>query len=214
MAHGRVDCGTCIETSSLTPATRATQNNSGSCFRASSLRKLVACTEFAFVSSRARILKVEVSCQSNREDLHGPPARGGKRRSCLNHVLWHSCRWCFSACRPRRRCESPYCLWHLTPVDLLQGAAVRYDRNCSTAQVLTTPQVVQITTGCAVAMYMWQDRRQGICFHCVKKNADVWWPFAEQNTRALQYFVVHKCSTPQEWARCFSACARVLLAPA
>ena len=20
--------------------------------------------------------------------------------------------WCFSACRPRRRCESPYCLWH------------------------------------------------------------------------------------------------------
>ena len=108
--------------------------------------------------------------------------------------------------------SEPY--YGLTPLDLLQGAAVRYDRNCSTAQVLTTPQVVQITTGCAVAMYMWQDRRQGICFHCVKKNADVWWPFAEQNTRALQDFVVHKCNTPQEWARCFSACARVLLAPA
>ena len=108
--------------------------------------------------------------------------------------------------------SEPY--YGLTPLDLLQGAAVRYDCNCSTAQVLTTPQVVQITTGCAVAMYMWQDRRQGICFHCVKKNADVWWPFAEQNTRALQDFVVHKCNTPQEWARCFSACARVLLAPA
>ena len=108
--------------------------------------------------------------------------------------------------------SEPY--YGLTPLDLLQGAAVRYDRNCSTAQVLTTPRVVQITTGCTVAMYMWQDRRQGICFHCVKKNADVWWPFAEQNTRALQDFVVHKCNTPQEWARCFSACARVLLAPA
>ena len=108
--------------------------------------------------------------------------------------------------------SEPY--YGLTPLDLLQGAEVRYDCNCATAQVLTTPQVVQITTGCAVAMYMWQDRRQGICFHCVKKNADVWWPFAEQNTRALQDFVVHKCNTPQEWARCFSACARVLLAPA
>ena len=108
--------------------------------------------------------------------------------------------------------SEPY--YGLTPLDLLQGAEVRYDSNCATAEVLTTPQVVQITTGCAVAMYMWQDRRQGICFHCVKKNADVWWPFAEQSTRALQDFVVHKCNTPQEWARCFSACARVLLAPA
>ena len=94
--------------------------------------------------------------------------------------------------------SEPY--YGLTPLDLLQGAAVRYDCNCATAEVLTTPQVVQITTGCAVAMYMWQDRRQGICFHCVKKNADVWWPFAEQNTRALQDFVVHKCNTPQEFS--------------
>ena len=55
----------------------------------------------------------------------------------------------------------PY--YGLNPLDLLQGAAVRYDCNCSTAQVLTTPQVAQITTGCAVAIYVWQDRRQGIC---------------------------------------------------
>ena len=94
--------------------------------------------------------------------------------------------------------SEPY--YGLTPLDLLQGAEVRYDSNCATAEVLTTPQVVQITTGCAVAMYMWQDRRQGICFHCVKKNADVWWPFAEQNTRALQDFVVHKCNSPQEFS--------------
>ena len=94
--------------------------------------------------------------------------------------------------------SEPY--YGLTPLDLLQGAEVRYDSNCATAEVLTTPQVVQITTGCAVAMYMWQDRRQGICFHCVKKNADVWWPFAEENTRALQDFVVHKCNTPQEFS--------------
>ena len=37
-----------------------TQNNSGSCFRASSLRKLIVCMDFASVSSRARILTAAV----------------------------------------------------------------------------------------------------------------------------------------------------------
>ena len=92
--------------------------------------------------------------------------------------------------------SEPY--YGLTPLDLLQGAEVRYDSNCATAEVLTTPQVVQITTGCAVAIYVWQDRRQGICFPVVK-NAGGWRPFAEQNTRALQDFVVHKCNSPQEF---------------
>ena len=85
----------------------------------------------------------------------------------------------------------------LAPLDLLQGAEVLYDINCSRAQVCTTQNAVQITTGCAVAIYMWQNRRQGICFPVVK-NAGQWWPFAEQNTMALQDFVVQKWNTPEE----------------
>jgi len=87
----------------------------------------------------------------------------------------------------------------LAPLDLLQGAEVLYDVNCSRAQVCTTQNAVQITTGCAVAIYMWQNRRQGICFPVVK-NAGQWWPFAEQNTMALQDFVVQKCNTPEEFS--------------
>jgi len=84
----------------------------------------------------------------------------------------------------------------LAPLDLLQGAAVMYDINCSNAPVRTTPNVVQITTGCAVAIYIWRDRREAISFPVVK-NSSKWYCFAADSTRALQYFVVQKCNSPE-----------------
>ena len=137
-----------------------------------------------------------VSEQWARASAQGPARRLAEE---IQTRVQYNCMAFIGVCGGAKMSGSePY--YGLTPLDLLQGAEVRYDSNCATAEVLTTPQVVQITTGCAVAMYMWQDRRQGICFHCVKKNADVWWPFAEQSTRALQDFVVHKCNSPQEFS--------------
>ena len=90
-----------------------TQNNSGSCFRASSLRKLVVCMEFASVSSRARILKVEVSVSS--------------RFSAFDSRCFSACDECFLDSRRFSVCDgclldsrSLFSLWAA-----LLGAAVR-----------------------------------------------------------------------------------------
>ena len=85
----------------------------------------------------------------------------------------------------------------LTPLDLLQGAEVLYDCNCSTAEVCERPNAVQITTGCGVAICMWHGTRLAICFPVVK-NAGKWWSVAE-NTMALQDFVVRKWNTPEHF---------------
>ena len=86
----------------------------------------------------------------------------------------------------------------LTPLDLLQGAEVLYDCNCSTAEVCERQNALQITTGCGVAICMWHGTRLAICFPVVK-NAGKWWLFAEKSTMALQDFVERKWNTPEHF---------------
>ena len=84
----------------------------------------------------------------------------------------------------------------LPPLDLLQGATAWYDSCCSKAPVHTTHNLVQFTTGCAVAIYTWHDHREAVSFP-VMKNSSQWNDFAEESSRVLQDFVVQKCSTPK-----------------
>ena len=86
----------------------------------------------------------------------------------------------------------------LTPLNLLQGAEVLYDCNCSTAEVCARQDAVQITTGCGVAIFMWHGKSGAICFPVVK-NARKWWSFAQESTIALQIFVLQKWNTPEHF---------------
>ena len=86
----------------------------------------------------------------------------------------------------------------LTPLNLLQGAEVLYDCNCSTAEVCARQDAVQITTGCGVAIFMWHGKSGAICFPVVK-NARKWWSFAQESTIALQNFVLQKWNTPEHF---------------
>jgi len=90
--------------------------------------------------------------------------------------------------------ENPY---GLTPLDLLQGTSIRYHANCGPEQVLVVScaQEFQPTTGCAVAIYLWQDIRKAISFPVVKNKAQ-WWDFAERNSVALEEALVQKVALP------------------
>ena len=85
----------------------------------------------------------------------------------------------------------------LQPLDLLQGTTIRYDSNCNakSVNVMTTTQEFQLTTGCAFAIYLWQDTRKSVSF-LVVKNAGQWWPFAEHNSIALEEALVQKVALP------------------
>ena len=59
-------------------------------------------------------------------------------------------------------------------LDLLNGIQVQYESNVAAAQVAVDTnaelQIVQMTTGCALAFVMDETMQIGICFTCTNKN--------------------------------------------
>lgn len=88
----------------------------------------------------------------------------------------------------------------LPPLDLLDGVRVHYDANVSAKAVpLRTSsdnQLVQMTSGCALAIVVWGSRIASQCFPVVK-NQFQWWDFSTENSRALQRLTEKKA---EDWA--------------
>jgi len=55
-----------------------------------------------------------------------------------------------------------------------------------------------LTTGCAVAIYLWQETRKAVSFPVVKNQAQ-WWEFAQRNSIALEEALVQKVALPEAY---------------
>ena len=85
------------------------------------------------------------------------------------------------------------------PFDLLEGTIVCYDssvgpEHISEMKTDVMKDIVQITSGCAIAVVLTTESRRAVSFSTVKNNAK-WKPFAEANTLALQKWLEVKVST-------------------
>ena len=90
--------------------------------------------------------------------------------------------------------------WGLTPLDLLQGTNIKYHANCNAASVseVSTTENFILTTGCGVAINIWQDTRQAISL-VVVKNHTQWHSFAGRNSIALMNALVQKVASPRAY---------------
>ena len=90
--------------------------------------------------------------------------------------------------------------WGLTPLDLLQGTNIKYHANCNAASVseVSTTENFILTTGCGVAINIWQDTRQAISLVVVKNHAQ-WHSFAGNNSVALMNALVQKVASPRAY---------------
>ena len=87
----------------------------------------------------------------------------------------------------------------LTPLDLLQGARLRYDAcSAGTIPVTTVDGEFQMTSGCAIAVYIWQDDCRAVSFPVVKNHRQ-WWDFASKNSAALNDALVQKALSPSKY---------------
>ncbi len=82
-------------------------------------------------------------------------------------------------------------------LDLLQGAKIRYDANCGSADVdvQSCKDLFQFTSGCGFGIYCWQTIRRAVSFPCVKNGAK-WCDFATSNTVALEGALTEKVNLP------------------
>ena len=82
-----------------------------------------------------------------------------------------------------------------TSFDLLAGTYVHYDSNVNAKmvdlQTNVVNDVVQFTTGCAIALMLTPHIYSAICFPTVKNRAQ-WFEFVAMNTLALQPFLNFK----------------------
>ena len=80
----------------------------------------------------------------------------------------------------------------LPGLDLFAGIAVQYDSGVSPSAVAVETSaernVVQFTSGCALAFVLDETLQMGICFACIK-NHRRWWPFAAQNSLQVQRII-------------------------
>ena len=87
----------------------------------------------------------------------------------------------------------------LPGLDLFDGLTVKYDCNVSASAVSVDTSykagLLQMTTGCALALVMTKEEVSGISFTTVKNQAQ-WWSFAESNTTEVQRLVQKKC---EDW---------------
>ena len=87
----------------------------------------------------------------------------------------------------------------LPGLDLFDGLTVKYDSNVSAHAVSVDTsyeaRLLQMTTGCALALVLTKEDVSGISFTTVKNQAQ-WWNFAESNTTEVQRLVQRKC---EDW---------------
>ena len=81
----------------------------------------------------------------------------------------------------------------LPGLDIFDGITVQYDMNvgASIDYLVATnaeAQIMQMTTGCALAFVMDAKVLRGTSFACIKNHAG-WWPVAQRNTREVQSII-------------------------
>ena len=87
----------------------------------------------------------------------------------------------------------------LPGLDIFDGITVQYDANVGAKEVTVATNaeanIIQMTTGCAIAFIMDATLVRGTSFTCIK-NQSSWWQFAEQNTQEVQMIIDKKMN---EW---------------
>ena len=91
----------------------------------------------------------------------------------------------------------------LPGLDLLNGIKVQYDPNVAAAQVTVDTnaerQIVQMTSGCALAFVMDETMQMGINFSCTTNQAQ-WLQLASTNSEEDQRVIDRKTD---EWIPCY-----------
>ncbi len=91
--------------------------------------------------------------------------------------------------------------YNVPGLDIFDGITVRYDANVSAGAVDVgtsyEQRVLQMTTGCALALCTTEDHIIGRSFTTIK-NQSQWWDFAERNTEQVQRLLQLKCN---DWKR-------------